>query len=156
MIEDTWVCLELDPYFHSCWEQVPETWTKGSSVNSLSGRVFGHTYSLASIQWSRLCNQWTLLLTANCLHAVPEMEPEEWFLYPFVQKRREMADQDLATKTATTCTPRVHHVVTLPTHLPHPTFFAGAKPVFETDIAPTDNVRPKLHDKYARHQWLKG
>ena len=23
-------------------------------------------------------------------------------------------------------------------------------------IAPTDNVRPKLHDEYTRHQWLKG
>ena len=23
-------------------------------------------------------------------------------------------------------------------------------------IVPTDNVRPKLHDKYTRHQWLKG
>ena len=23
-------------------------------------------------------------------------------------------------------------------------------------IAPTDNMRPKLHDKYTRHQWLKG
>ena len=23
-------------------------------------------------------------------------------------------------------------------------------------IAPTDNVRPKLHDEYTHHQWLKG
>ena len=23
-------------------------------------------------------------------------------------------------------------------------------------IAPTDNMRPKLHDEYTRHQWLKG
>ena len=23
-------------------------------------------------------------------------------------------------------------------------------------IAPTDNMRPKLHDKDTRHQWLKG
>ena len=34
--------------------------------------------------------------------------------------------------------------------------YANAKPVFETDIVPTDNVRPKLHDKCARHHWLKG
>ena len=41
------------------------TW--GSSVNSLSGRVFGHTYFLANIQWLGLFNHWTLLLTENCL-----------------------------------------------------------------------------------------
>ena len=23
-------------------------------------------------------------------------------------------------------------------------------------IAPTDNMQPKLHDEYTRHQWLKG
>ena len=23
-------------------------------------------------------------------------------------------------------------------------------------IAPTDNMRPKFHDGYTRHQWLKG
>ena len=23
-------------------------------------------------------------------------------------------------------------------------------------IVPTDNMRPKLHDKYTRHQWLEG
>ena len=49
-----------------------------------------------------------------------------------------------------------HHVhgvswLCLPTS-PYPTFFASAKPI----IVATDNMLPKLHDKYTRHQWLKG
>ena len=36
---------------------------------------------------------------------------------------------------------------------PIPPFFASA---YSKRIAPTDNVRPKLHDEYTRHQWLKG
>ena len=38
---------------------------------------------------------------------------------------------------------------------PYPVFLL-AQNLSSKRIAPTDNVRPKLHDKYTRHQWLKG
>ena len=44
-----------------------------------------------------------------------------------------------------------HHVHGMPTY---PTFFATTKRIFKTDFEPTDNMPPKLHDKYTRHQWL--
>ena len=34
--------------------------------------------------------------------------------------------------------------------------FLLAQNLSSKQIAPTDNVRPKLHDEYTRHQWLKG
>ena len=37
---------------------------------------------------------------------------------------------------------------------PYPAFFASTKPFLKW-IAPTDNMQPKLHDKYTRNQWLK-
>jgi len=45
-------------------------------------------------------------------------------------------------------------------YLPLSHLFASDKPTFKTDCtdrsAPTDNMRPKLHDRYTCHQWLKG
>ena len=38
---------------------------------------------------------------------------------------------------------------------PIPPFLLAQK-LSSTWIAPTDNLRPKLHDEYTRHQWLKG
>ena len=37
------------------------------------------------------------------------------------------------------------------TRPPLPFLLVSLKP-----IAPTDNMRPKLHDEYTHHQWLKG
>ena len=43
------------------------------------------------------------------------------------------------------------------THPPPPIPpFLLAQNLSSKRIAPTDNVRPKLHDEYTRHQWLKG
>ena len=67
---------------------------------------------------------------------------EKPYLCPFVPKRREIP-KPVPTKAflqpakaAAMCTDR---------------FYLSSK-----WIAPTDNVRPKLHDEYNRHQWLKG
>ena len=116
MIKNTWACLELDSYFHSCWEQVPETWTKGSSVNSLSSCVFGHTYSLANIQWPGLSNQQTLLLTENCLQC-QKWSQRSGFCTHLCRKGEKWPTKALLPRQP----PRVRHVMTLPTHLPHPT-----------------------------------
>ena len=34
--------------------------------------------------------------------------------------------------------------------------FLLAQDLSSKRIAPTDNVQPKLHDEYTRHQWFKG
>ena len=80
---------------------------------------------------------------------VPEMEPlQRQSLHLSVLKRREMV-QPVLTKAQPRQLPCPRHVVTMPAHL------HINKPLFKT-VAPTDNMRPKLHDKYTRHQWLKG
>ena len=43
-----------------------------------------------------------------------------------------------------------------PTHLPPIPPFLLVQNLSSKQIAPTDKVRPKLHDEYTRHQWLKG
>ena len=52
-------------------------------------------------------------------------------------------------KAATMCTAARGE----PTHLP---LSRLAQNLSSKWIAPTDNMRPKLHDEYTRHQWLKG
>ena len=58
------------------------------------------------------------------------------------------ADVLQPAKTATVCT--VPHAYTCPPSLSH--LFCLCKPYLH---APTDNMRPKLDDKYTHHQWLK-
>ena len=43
-----------------------------------------------------------------------------------------------------------------PAHLPLSHLFLVAQNLSSKRIAPTDNMHPKLHDEYTRHQWLKG
>ena len=43
------------------------------------------------------------------------------------------------------------------TRLPPPVLpFLLSQNLSSKQIVPTDNMRPKFHDKYTRHQWLKG
>ena len=51
--------------------------------------------------------------------------------------------------------PCAWHPVLKPAHLPYPTFLL-VQNLSSKQIVPTDNVRPKLHDEYSNHQWLKG
>ena len=41
------------------------------------------------------------------------------------------------------------------THLPLSHLFLLAQNLSSKQIVPTDNMRPKLHDEYTRHQWLE-
>ena len=43
-----------------------------------------------------------------------------------------------------------------PTHFPLSHHFLLAQNLCSKRIAPTDSMRPNLHDEYTRHQWLKG
>jgi len=69
---------------------------------------------------------------------------EEWFLRPLEPKERKMAQPVLnkaflqPAKTVATCTACCDYVC----HLPLSTLYAS--------------TRPKLHDEYTHHQWLKG
>ena len=83
---------------------------------------------------------------------------EEAYLCPFVSKRRELP-KPVPTKAflqpakaAAMCTaPRAE------THLPPPIPpFWLAQNLSSKWIAPTDNMRLKLHNEYICHQWLKG
>ena len=75
-----------------------------------------------------------------------------------MSKRREMAKPvptmaflQLA-KAAAMCT-----ALCAETHPPPPISpFLVAQNLSSKRIAPTDNVWPKLHTEYTRHQWLKG
>ena len=54
-------------------------------------------------------------------------------------------------KAAAMCTaPRAE--IHLPPFIPH---FLLAQNPSSKRIVPTDNMQPKLHDEYIRHQWLK-
>ena len=55
-------------------------------------------------------------------------------------------------KAATMCTAAWGE----PTHLPLSRLFLLAQNLSSKWIAPTDNMWPKLHNEYTRHQWLKG
>ena len=85
-------------------------------------------------------------------------EAKEPYLRPFVSKRREMANPVLTkaflqlAKAAAMCTALQGEPTPPP---PFPPFLL-AQNLSSKRIAPTDNVRPKLHDEYTRHQWLKG
>ena len=52
--------------------------------------------------------------------------------------------------------PCARHVMTMPANLPYPIFLLLVQNLSSKQIAPTDNMRPKFHDEYTRHQWLKG
>ena len=140
-------CLLLSKYNCSCTLYVCK-WQQSQHIC--------HTHSLASLQWSGLSDQWTLLPTENglqCLKWSPYKGRGAFSTLGCV-KRREMAHPVPTNaflqpvKTATMCT-ACHDYA----HPPPPTFFASAKPIFK-QIASTDNMRPKLHDKYTPHQWL--
>ena len=132
------------PYFHFCCEVALKTWAKGSSIKPLKVHDLCHTHSLASLQWSELSNGWKLSTVA-----------EEPFLRPFVLKKKEMA-QPVPTKSF--LQPSKTTTVCMACHdydrfiLP----FLLGQYLSSKRIAPTDNMRPKLHDEYTRHQWLKG
>ena len=73
----------------------------------------------------------------------------------FVSKKREMAKPVLTkaflqpAKAAAMCT-----ALRAETRPIQP--FLLAQNLSSKQIVPTDNVWPKLHDKYTCHQWLKG
>ena len=147
-----------DTYFHFCWEL--ETWARDPSMNSLRVHDLGRTHSLASLQWSGLSNQQTLLLTENAYNdrnGAPKKG--RWAVSTPVCAKRERngpasADQGLsiASQDSHMCM-ACHNYARPPPPIPP---FLLAQNLSSKQIAPTDNMRPKLHDEYTRHQWLKG
>ena len=112
-----------------------------------------------------------------------ELKTEEPYIRPFVSKRREMLKPVLTraflqpANTAAMCTapraetrppppipplpippPPIPPLPIPPPPIPPPPIppFLLAQNLSSKRIAPTDNVRPKFHDEYTRHQWLKG
>ena len=83
---------------------------------------------------------------------------EEPYLRLFVSKRTEIPKSVLTkallklAKAAAVC--RAPRAETRP-HPPIPPFLLTQN-LSSKRIAPTDNMRPKLHDEYTHHQWLKG
>ena len=79
-------------------------------------------------------------------NGVPK-KAEKPYLYPFVSKGREMAKSVPTNaflqpaKAAAMCT------ALKPTHLPLSHLFLLVQNLSSKRIAPTDNMRPKLHDK---------
>ena len=94
------------------------------------------------------------------LSTVLEMEAEEPYIVstPVCVKRERngqaSADQGFSTASQGSC--HVHGSSRW-THPPPPIPpFLLAQNLSSKRIAPTDNMRPKLHDEYTRYQWLKG
>ena len=146
---------------HFCWELALETWTKSSSINCLGVLVLcpdpaphegeeewgvgsehetitigvhdlGHVHSLASLQWSGLSDQPTLLLTEKCLLC------QKWSPYKrramvsmFVcakKKRNGPASADQGLSTASQDSHHVHNMLWLcPPTSPYPTLFVKSK-----------------------------
>ena len=98
------------------------------------------------------------------LPTVPEWNPykkaEEPYLRRFVSKRREMPKPvptkaflwPANRKAAAMCMGLCAETRPPP---PIPPFLLVQNQLSKR-IAPTDNMQSKLHDKYTRHQWLKG
>ena len=144
-----------EPYLYFCYELALETSAKRSSIKSLRVHDLCHAHSLASLQWSGPSDQWTLLPTENCLQC------QKWS--PWKRQRSHIYVRlcKKGKKWPSQCQPRLfysqpsqqpcaRHPCWNPPTSPYPTIFASAQ------IAPTDKMRPKLHDKYTCHQWLKG
>ena len=138
-----------DPYFHFCYELAVETSAKCSSIKPLKVHDLCYTHSLASLQWTGLSNQWTLLLTDNCLQCQKCMEP--------LQKQRSLFYAHLCwkgEKWPSQCRPRLFYLqsakaaamYTAPcaeTHPPPPIpHFVLAQNLFSKRIAPIDNIWP--------------
>ena len=152
--------LTLVMHIHFCYHLALETSAKYSSI-SLSGVMTSATPThsqayngqgpLASERFSRLKAAYS---ARNGAHK----KAEEPYLHPFVSKRREML-KPVPTKAflqpakaAAMCTaPRIE---TCPPP-PIPPFLL-AQNLSSKRIVPTDNMRPKFHDEYTHHQWLKG
>ena len=118
--------------------------------NSLGVRDFDHTHSFAMVRALRPVNA-----APDWLNTVPEIKPltkpKEWFLSPFMlNKRNSPAGTFLQpAKTATMCMVLVPKPVLLPLfHL----FFSLAQNLSLNQIAPPDNIQPKLYDKYTHYQ----
>ena len=149
-----------DVYFHFCCKLVLDTWAMGLSVNAFRVCDLHCTPSLATFTMSRALRPASVSPTWK-LCTVPEMEPltkaEECFLHPFVLKRREMT-KPVPTKVYSQ--PRqpqcAKHVMIMLAHLLQSHHFLLVQNLSSRRIAPTNNMRPKLHDEYSRHQLLKG
>ena len=129
-------------------------------INALGFHDLNCTYSLASLQWSGLSEQQSLLLTENCLWN------QKWSPWkgrglvstPVCAKKERdgpaCADQGLSI--ASQDSRHIHGMPWMcPPTTPIPPFLL-AQNLSSKQIAPTDNIRPKLHDEYTRHQLLKG
>ena len=64
--------------------------------------------------------------------------------------------QPVLIKAFSTASHVARHPVLKPAHLPPIPPFMLAQNLPSKRIAPTDNMRPKLHDEYTRQCWLKG
>ena len=99
--------------------------------HALGVHELSHTHSLASLQWSWLSDQQTVLPTEKCLQF------QKWS--PYSQPRQ---------------LPCPWHVMNTPAHIPLPPLLLTQN-LSTKWIAPTDNMWPKLHDEYTCHQLLK-
>ena len=96
------------------------------------------------------------------LPTVPEMEPlkkqRSLFYTRLCQKGEKWPSQfwPRLFYSQPNQLPCAHHPLLKHAHLPLSHLFLLAQNISSKQIVPTDNMRPKLHDKYTRHQWLKG
>ena len=127
--------------FFRLWTVFPLLLSAGKLNQSFFDRVHdtNYTHSLASFQWSGLSDQRMLRMTKNCLQIwkwCPYKERGVVFAPICATKMRNgpaSAYQGCLFYRQPRQPPCARHILNMPAHLPHPTFFASAKPIFKMD-----------------------